>query len=139
MNPKFDTKSDPDMPTKVGESPIQKVYILKMNFVFQIFFKKVVYVHHSMSMCGCIHTVTRTYLPSPEGYADYKQLPAAVASSSSLTLLPPSAHSRRPANSTKKYTPKRRPAPVLSGRARQPLLEFVFLNVGLSSQRKILL
>lgn len=86
-----------------------------------------------------IHAVTHTHLPTPEGHAGYKQLPAAVASASALTLLHPSAHSRQPANSTKKYTPKRRLVHVLSGRTRQPLLQFVFLNVRLSSQCKILL
>ena len=49
-----------------------------------------------------IHAVTHTHLPTPEGHAGYKQLPAAVASASALTLLHPSAHSSQPANSTKK-------------------------------------
>lgn len=118
-----------------------EVYILKMNFMFQgsFFFLSNIRTPQHVHVWVHIHAVTHTHLPTPEGHAGYKQLPAAVASASALTLLHPSAHSRQPANSTKKYTPKRRLVHVLSGRTRQPLLQFVFLNVRLSSQCKILL
>lgn len=98
-----------------------------MNFMFQIFFlESNICTPQHVHVWVHTHTVTHTYLPSPEGYADYKQLPAAVASSSLLTLLHPPAHSRCPANTTKIYTPKRHSVHVLSREDAPAITVFCF-------------